>query len=78
MGECIVVRIPLPARVIKLGVVLDEDLAAIVRCVRVNRFTAVLVRFKHTDAVTTCRKRIQITDRAQLERVVGQRSGPSP
>lgn len=46
-----------------------------VGCVQVS-FTTVLDRFKHTDAVSTCRKRIQIADRAQLERLVGQRSDP--
>ena len=51
------------------------DLAAMVGCVRVS-FTAVLDRFKQSEAITTGRKRIQITGRAQLERVVGQRSGP--
>lgn len=51
------------------------DLAAMVGCVRVS-FTAVLDRFKQSEALTTGRKRIQITGRAQLERVVGQRSGP--
>ena len=51
------------------------DLAAMVGCVRVS-FTAVLDRFKHTDAVSTDRKRIQIADRAQLEQVVGQKSDP--
>ena len=36
-------------------------------CTGVNRFMAVLVRFKHTDAVTTGRKPIQITDRAKSQ-----------
>ena len=51
-----------------------QDLAAMVGCLR-ESFTATLDRFKQTGAVTTGRKHVQITDRAQLERVVSQRSG---
>lgn len=50
-----------------------QDLAAMVGCLR-ESFTTVLDRFKRSNAVATGRKRIQITDRAQLERIVGQRS----
>lgn len=51
-----------------------QDLAAMVGCLR-ESFTAILDRFKNSKAVATGRKRIEITDRAQLERVVKQRSG---
>ena len=51
-----------------------EDLAARVGCLR-ESFTAVLDRFKRGGAVTTGRKRIKVTDRAQLEGIVIQRTG---
>jgi CRP/FNR family cyclic AMP-dependent transcriptional regulator len=51
-----------------------QDLAAMVGCLR-ESFTTALDRFKRTNAVVTGRKRIEITDRAQLERVVRQKSG---
>jgi CRP-like cAMP-binding protein len=54
-----------------------QDLAAMVGCLR-ESFTTVLDRFKRSNAVATGRKRIQITDRAQLERIVLQRSGVLP
>ena len=55
-----------------------QDLAAMVGCLR-ESFTTVVNRFKNSKAMATGRKRIEITDRAQLERVVDQRSGtPAP
>jgi len=54
-----------------------QDLAAMVGCLR-ESFTTVLDRLKRSNAVATGRKRIQITDRAQLERIVFQRSGVLP
>ena len=51
-----------------------EDLAARVGCLR-ESFTAVLDRFKRSGAVTTGRKRIKVTDRAQIEGIINQRSG---
>ena len=54
-----------------------QDLAAMVGCLR-ESFTTVLDRFKRSEAVATGRKRIQITDRTQLERIVFQRSGVLP
>ena len=51
-----------------------HDLGAMVGCLR-ESFTVVLDRFKESGAVTIGRKRIEITDRAQLESVVTQRSG---
>ncbi len=55
-----------------------EDLAARVGCLR-ESFTAVLDRFKRSGAVTTGRKRIKVTDRAQIEGIINQRSGaPTP
>lgn len=53
-----------------------QDLSAMVGCLR-ESFTAVIDRFKDSEAVITGRKRIEITDRSQLEWVVGQRSGIS-
>ena len=53
-----------------------QDMAAMVGCLR-ESLTAVLDRFKHSDALSIGRKRVEITDRAQLERVVSQRSGGS-
>ncbi len=50
-----------------------EDLAARVGCLR-ESFTAVLDRFKRSGAVATGRKRIKVTDRAQIEGVINQRS----
>ena len=55
-----------------------EDLAARVGCLR-ESFTAVLDRFKRSGAVTTGRKSIKVTDRAQIEGIINQRSGaPTP
>ena len=56
-----------------------QDLAAMVGCLR-ESFTAVIDKFKDSEALTTGRRRIEITDRAQLERVVGQqmRASDSP
>ncbi len=54
-----------------------QDMAAMVGCLR-ESLTAVLDRFKHSDALSIGRKRVEITDRAQLEQVVSQRSGGSP
>ena len=51
-----------------------EDLAAHVGCLR-ESFTVVLDRFKRGGAVTTGRKRINITNRAQLQGIVNQRTG---
>lgn len=50
-----------------------KDLAAMVGCLR-ESLTVTLDRFKSSDAVAIARKRIEITDRTQLERVVSQRS----
>ena len=50
-----------------------KDLAAMVGCLR-ESLTVTLDRFKSSDAVAIGRKRIEITDRTQLERVVKQRS----
>jgi CRP-like cAMP-binding protein len=47
-------------------------MAAMVGCLR-ESFTATLDRFKRTGALAIGRKRIEITDRAQLEWVVNQR-----
>ena len=52
-----------------------QDLAAMIGCLR-ESFTAVLDRFKGSGVLTTGRKRIEITDRAQLQTVVSQRTGP--
>ena len=51
-----------------------QDLASMVGCLR-ESFTTALDGFKRSGAVETGRKRIQITDRAQLQQVVNQRSG---
>jgi len=51
-----------------------QDLAAMVGCLR-ESFTAVLDRFKGSGVLTTGRKRIEITDREQLQTVVSQRTG---
>lgn len=51
-----------------------QDLAAMVGCLR-ESLTAVLDEFKKSGALAVGRKRIEITDRAQLERVVIQRAG---
>jgi CRP/FNR family cyclic AMP-dependent transcriptional regulator len=48
-----------------------QNLAAMVGCVR-ESFTAVIDRFKESEALTTGRRHIEITDRSQLERVVSQ------
>ncbi len=50
-----------------------QDLASMVGCLR-ESVTVALDRFKQSDAISIGRKRIEITDRAQLERVVSQRS----
>ena len=50
-----------------------RDLAATVGCLR-ESLTAVLDRFKGSGALEIGRRRIEIIDRSQLERVVGQRS----
>lgn len=49
-----------------------EDMASMVGCLR-ESFTAVINRFKESDALVTGRRRIEITDRTQLEKVVSQR-----
>lgn len=49
-----------------------EELATIVGCLR-ESFTVVLDRFKQSDAVATGRRHIEITDRDQLNRILGQR-----
>lgn len=49
-----------------------QDLASMVGCLR-ESFTAVIDRFKESEALVTGRRRIEITDRTQLERVVSQR-----
>ena len=55
-----------------------EDLAARVGCLR-ESFAAVLDRFRRSGAVRTGRKRIEVTDRAQIEGIINQRSGaPTP
>ena len=51
-----------------------QDLASMVGCLR-ESFTAVLDRFKSSGALTTGRKRIEITDYSQLQTVVSQRTG---
>ena len=50
-----------------------QDLASMVGCLR-ESITIALDRFKQSDAISIGRKRIEITDRSQLERVVSQRS----
>ena len=54
-----------------------QDLASMVGCLR-ESLTVTLDRFKQSGAVGVGRKRIEITDRAQLEWVVRQRSGVRP
>ena len=49
-----------------------QDMASMVGCLR-ESFTAVIDRFKESEALTTGRRHIEITDRSQLERVVSQR-----
>lgn len=49
-----------------------EELAAMLGCLR-ESFTVVLDRFKQSNAVTTGRRHIEITDRDQLVRIVEQR-----
>ena len=51
-----------------------QDLAEMVGCLR-ESFTAVLDRFRKTDAVEIGRKRIVISDMAQLEHAINQRTG---
>lgn len=51
-----------------------QELAAMVGCLR-ESITTPLNRFKENGVVEIGWKRIEITDRAGLERVVGQRSG---
>jgi len=51
-----------------------QELALMVGC-RCETLTVTLDRFKRSEAVAIGRKRIEITDRPQLERVVSQRSG---
>ena len=51
-----------------------QDLSSMVGCLR-ESFTAVIDRFKDSEALATGRKRIEITDRSQLDWVVGQRTG---
>ena len=53
-----------------------RDLAAMLGCLR-ESLTVALDRFKESDALAIGRKRIEIIDRAQLETVVGQRTGLS-
>ena len=53
-----------------------RDLAAMVGCLR-ESLTTVLDRFKGSGALEIGRRRIEIIDRSQLERVVSQRSGTS-
>ena len=50
-----------------------QDMASMVGCLR-ESFTAVLDRFKSSGTVAVSRKRIEIVDRAKLERVLAQRS----
>ena len=51
-----------------------QELACMVGCLR-ESLTVTLDRFKGTEAVAIGRRRIELTDRAQLEQVVSQRSG---
>lgn len=51
-----------------------QDLASMVGCLR-ESLTVVLDRLKGSGALSIGRKKIEITDRAQLERVVSLRSG---
>jgi CRP-like cAMP-binding protein len=51
-----------------------QDLAAMLGCLR-ESLTVTLDRFKESEAVALGRKRIEITDRDRLERLVSQRSG---
>ncbi len=51
-----------------------QNLAAMVGCLR-ESFTVVLDEFKKSGALTVGRKRVEITDREQLERAVLQRTG---
>ena len=53
-----------------------QELAAMVGCLR-ESLTVTLDRFKRSGALAVGRRRIEITDRAQLERVVSQRAGAS-
>ena len=50
-----------------------QDLACMVGCLR-ESLTETLARFKHSGAVAIGRRRIEIVDRPQLERVVTQRA----
>ncbi|MDA1347376.1 MAG: Crp/Fnr family transcriptional regulator [Chloroflexi bacterium] len=50
-----------------------QDLAAMIGCLR-ESVTVTLDRFKESGAVAIGRKRIEITDRSQLESVVSQRA----
>ena len=54
----------------------DQELAAMVGCLR-ESLTVTLGRFKRSGAPAIGRRRIEITDRAQLERVASQRAGAS-
>ena len=51
-----------------------QDLACMVGCLR-ESFTVVLDRLKETGVLDIARKRIEISDRSQLERIVAHRSG---
>lgn len=51
-----------------------QELADMVGCLR-ESLTATLDRFKRSGAVTIGRKRVEISDRSRLQRIVGQRSG---
>ena len=51
-----------------------QELADMVGCLR-ESLTATLDRFKCSGAVAIGRKRVEISDRGRLQRIVGQRSG---
>jgi CRP-like cAMP-binding protein len=51
-----------------------QELADMVGCLR-ESLTATLDRFKQSGAVAIGRKRVEISDRSRLQRIVGQRSG---
>jgi len=53
-----------------------QDLAAMLGCLQ-ESLTATLDRFKRSEALSVGRRRIEITDRSQLERVVDFRSCPA-
>ena len=50
-----------------------QDLAAMIGCLR-ESLTTTLDRFKRSNAVEIGRRRVEITDRSQLEQVISQRS----